>query len=143
VGCDIHGVVQRQWEAGARWDTVDTIDNCRNYALFEALAGVRSRSDSPEMVAAPRGYPDGFDFGSGAAEGDYKWEDCDGNLRSTWMGDHSFSWLTLDEIERWLSADPERRERQVGLQFMYWIRWLRLRWMSGTGGVRIVFGFDN
>lgn len=93
MGTDIHAVVERRRPDG-RWIATRTLDCIidvdgnehrpaaleRNYARFAALAGVRG--DGP----APRGLPD------------------DASDTARWLfkefGDHSPSWLPLDEATR-------------------------------------------
>lgn len=80
MGCDIHAVFQAK-EAG-RWVTVaSTYRENRDYKLFAWLAGVRNRDDVTP-ISEPRGLPR-----------DFRRRDDD-----KWMGDHSHSWLDLDEI---------------------------------------------
>src|SRR4051812_46429845 len=97
MGCDIHAVFQAK--RGAQWDDVDsTFEEDRHYFLFSWLAGVRNgygfagvQTYTPVIpLAEPRGLPRDFDV-----RGD--------EHRGKWMGDHSHSWLTADEI---LAAKP-------------------------------------
>lgn len=84
MGCDIHGTFQRKTQRG--WQDVDTeYEFNRHYQLFAVLAGVRnghgfasiSTGDPVTPISEPRGIPDDF-------TGD--------------LGDHSFSWLTDEEM---------------------------------------------
>lgn len=134
MGCDIHGVVQMRHSDLPRWNDVACIDSGRNYRLFSALAGVRQGDDDEPMIAEPRGLPSDFTMFGDEHPLDYP-------KAMIWMGDHSFSWLTLDEIETWPGWTDERRAN-VGEQFFAWIRWLRLKCGKGRSA-RIVFGFDN
>lgn len=94
----------------ARWALRDWYDD-RNYNVFSMLAGVRNYYGEPIVpVAEPRGLPtdisgflDGGDTwyesrteydAHNALAGDDRWEDD----RGFWLGDHSYSWLTVREL---------------------------------------------
>src|SRR5687768_8802356 len=93
MGCDIHIVAQRRNEAG-EWVEVhgdflegpDPFD-WRSYGMFAFLAGVRNYSDITP-ISEPRGLPGDFNLG--------EYEDGGDGFR--WLGDHSFSWLSVDEL---------------------------------------------
>ena len=105
MGCDIHGGFfikpnlrsrpQHEWH----WLPVSWPSG-RNYSLFAALAGVRNYHESA-CIAEPRGLPEGFSqeqkvepyWWCGHA---YPRHGSDGLYVE--FGDHSFSWLTLDEM---------------------------------------------
>ena len=118
MGTDIHPIVQvrieekwvdHEWPSGAGdYDWEATEDSplatrafmglqARNYALFAILAGVRNgigfagckTGEAVEPIAEQRGLP-----------GDYI--DKDDTDLDSWLGDHSFTWMTLQEILDWL-----------------------------------------
>lgn len=92
MGCDIHMKVQvRQ---GNEWvdSEVDGYDN-RHYLVFEVLAGVRARVGL-KPISKPRGLP--ADLGLAVEVDEDIWEDSANEIH--WFGDHSFSWLGLEEV---------------------------------------------
>lgn len=105
----------------------------RNYRLFGVLAGVRGDG---KPIAEPRGYPDDL-----SAEGKH-WAgmfnaQCVGECVDIGPGDHSFSWLTVAELQahepRLREADPDFAERVIPA----------LAKRGKPDDVRIVFGFDS
>lgn len=117
MGCDVHAVWQAKKEG--KWvDVASLWDQDRHYFLFSWLAGVRNGygfagvpTYTPvKPIAEPRGYPEDFDV-----EDDYhaapieavdprraQWKDDDDKLPDgryrIWLGDHTHSWLSADEI---------------------------------------------
>lgn len=92
MGCDIHGVFQKKTSEG--WEDVETeYEFNRHYYLFATLAGVRNGrgfagipTHSPVVpISEPRGVPDDMEIYN---------DEYGGNF----MGDHSHSWLTGQEI---------------------------------------------
>lgn len=116
MGCDIHGWIERKTETGD-WRRVLQLCAGRHYALFGGLAGVRC----PEYeIIAPKGTPPDAD----TRENDYD------------LGDHSYSWLTLKELERvryHLGANGV-----FSNELDAWIAAI-----EKLGEARIVFGFDS
>lgn len=105
----------------------------RNYALFGILADVRG--DGPP-IAAPRGYPEDL-----SPEGKH-WASqydngCAGECVDISPGEHSFSWLTLAELQahepQIRSADEDFATRVIPA----------LAKRGKPHEVRIVFGFDS
>lgn len=101
MGCDVHMYCEVRDAEGAwqlvdepRWrdwrdrPTIQPYSN-RNYSVFTILAGVRG--DNAPPIAEPRGIP--RDVSCALARGHLL--DGDG---STWLGEHSFSHLTLREL---------------------------------------------
>lgn len=145
MGTDIHPVVERRsangWErvrAPSKKDGNSSVIAQRNYDLFAILADVRNGSgfagvatgDRMVPIAGPRGLPSDFDSTSPAHTpeecDDPKW--CDHAL---WMGDHSESWVTLEEL---LAYDWQRVRRKTGIVSLpEYARWLK---RGGTGGPR-------
>jgi hypothetical protein len=120
MGTDIHGVFQRR--DGNRWvDVASKFDENRHYQLFAVLAGVRNgygfagitTGEPVRPIAQPRGLPSDF-----AMDGDshpvatLELMGCMGKYHQesepleVWMGDHSHSWLTADEMLAWAEHAP-------------------------------------
>lgn len=101
MGTDIHGFFQRK--GPLIWETVDSKwEQNRDYRLFAWLANVRNgfgfagvyTHEPIQPISEPRGFPDGLTQ-----------KYCDSQCEYEWIGDHSFSWLTVDEI---LAATPPK-----------------------------------
>lgn len=149
MGCDIHLITQARETAGSPWSRVKVTYTCpdcggtgetehrlpeyrrcfdcggtgqargyhrRNYNMFAQLAGVRNgvgfagikTGEGFVPISAPRGFPDGFTPPEGDGE---------------WLGDHSFSWLTLAEL---LAYDGEQRTVNEGvIDKAVWEKWDR------------------
>lgn len=117
MGTDIHCVFQA--EQNGRWVDVETkYDENRQYALFAWLGDVCNgvgfagcKTHTPiEPLSSQRGVPEDFEWDGEshpvATKALLGWrvEYCrDGEPLEIWMGDHSHSWLNLDEI---LNATP-------------------------------------
>lgn len=123
MGTDIHGVVQwrhPEWQNWAgetmppsHWCTENHFEDSRNYRVFAALAGVRNgrgfagiyTHDPIKIIAEPRGFPDDFDKDEVAQSL---------GLEAEWfMGDHTFSWLTLNEVRLWDGWDQTLYESGI------------------------------
>ena len=143
MGCDIHAIVQAKTDSG--WKDIPTKwDQDRHYFLFGWLAGVRNMDVTP--LAQPRGLPPDFsvidgDLHPSTLDVLKDWEvsapDSDG-VMGRWMGDHSRSWLTADEI----LATPPPQSPGDGDVLAYFVDEIR-RLKAEHGEVRIVFGFDS
>jgi len=126
MGCDIHMAVEmlevRQWKMVIG---VDGAYSNRNYSVFSVLAGVRN-FDNITPIDIPRGLPE--DVSKEAA--------ADVRLGA----DHSFSWLTLEETEKYPWDSNIKRSGIVN--FIEAARFLRdgkpKGWARGVGGVNIV-----
>lgn len=108
MGCDIHIIAQKRvngvWEPvrGNFYEGSYPFD-WRSYGMFGFLAGVRNYSDVPP-IALPRGLPDGV-------------PDQDGDDDDEWLGDHSYSWLSVEELAAFDDDQPvedRRVSRQLG-----------------------------
>lgn len=119
MGCDIHIKVERRVDGAWQdvpWKGVLPEDfDGRNYDLFGVLADVRNGTWGEEMptIAQPRGWPK-----DSPTDGE---NDGDG-----WCGDHSFSWVTLAELQAypwdtvvvvrgWVSNDTAAQFRKDGI----------------------------
>lgn len=137
MGADIHGVLQESFD-GKRWHTIATIEDDRNYALFSALAGVRNYNDIVP-IDEPRGFPEGFEVDGDVHNVSY-------SDREVWMGDHSYSWLSIDELVNWdgwdqlITRGDTLRDR--AWLFLKWLDWADTK-TKGNKERRIVFGFDS
>lgn len=166
MGCDIHSFAVREdgsiikegiWQDGKTANPdYEWLDNegepfgNRNYGVFGFLANVRNYSDVP-AIAQPRGLPSDFQHD----------EDRDG-----WVGDHSFSWLSLDELKAFdydAAVEDRRVTRQIGPnswdggctadagggKMMTWREFLGdaffkdMAELERIGAHRVVFGFDS
>jgi hypothetical protein len=126
MGTDIHAVFQRKTSDG--WEDVPSFyEQDRHYYLFSILAGVRNgygfagvRTYEPvEPISEPRGLPEDF-----VTDGDThpiaslehmdprrrQWQQAEEPLE-VWIGDHSHSWLTADEILSY--AEKHRKGSQI------------------------------
>lgn len=109
MGTDIHGVFQRY--DGSRWLDIQTEYGFdRHYQLFAVLADVRNgfgfaghiTGQKVEPISAPRGYPKDFDV-----DNDRHPTSLPSDEGFSWMGEHSFSWLTAEEMMEWYSKAGE------------------------------------
>lgn len=86
MGCDIHMRVERRTDSGT-WEKLTLPEDldARDYNFFAILANVRNGTWGDELppISGPRGLP-----------ADFQYDDPD----SEWLGDHSFSWVTLREL---------------------------------------------
>ncbi len=129
MGTDIHGVFQRRTSDG--WEDVATeYQEERHYYLFSVLADVRNgfgfagvkTYDPVEPIAERRGLPedfamDGEDHPVRALElmgRSSEWH-RDGEPLAVWMGDHSHSWLTADEILTYAAKHADSTARHDGI----------------------------
>lgn len=126
MGTDIHCVFQRKDATSGRWrDVPSGYDRGRHYQLFAVLAGVRNgvgfagmkTGEAVEPISYPRGLPDDF------------------TNDTVWMGDHSFSWLSGEEMVAWFDSAPTVTQRGVVSREVY-ERWDKVsRPESYCGGV--------
>ena len=149
MGTDIHGVWQKK--VGESWEDVESEYNQeRHYYLFAWLGNVRNGfgfagTPTHEPVASMtdcRGLPDDFVTDDGChVVADFaficprrrKYQD-EGDF-SVWMGDHSFSWLHVDEA---IANEAFCEDENVA----YFVDECR-RLKELHGDVRFVFGFDS
>jgi hypothetical protein len=150
MGCDIHSRAERRvngkWEIiSPGWQPFDW----RSYGMFGFLANVRNYSAVPS-ISEPRGLPDDI-----ADDGD-----------DNYLGDHSFSWLSVAELLAF-DYDQQVEDRRVTRQLTAnmwsgaetadqgqgrlttWRDFLGhdffadLAKLQDLGAERIVFGFDS
>ena len=131
MGTDIHGVFQRHNQDTGAWEDIEhKYEMNRHYQLFAVLAGVRNgrgfagiRTGEPVTpIAEPRGYPEGFPLDGeddhhvvgalahiDARRRKYRTPESlepGENPLIVWMGDHSHSWLTDEEMLAWFASAP-------------------------------------
>ena len=101
MGCDIH--IATEMRHNGRWRRVrlDQEYDGRNYRLFAMLADVRN-SYGIAPIAEPRGLPD--DISHDLEDGE-----------NFWLGDHSYSWLTLRELGSYHWLRPLRLSGTIPL----------------------------
>lgn len=165
MGTDIHGVFQRHNSTTGKWEDIPSkFDGNRHYQLFAVLAGVRNgtgfagiKTGEPvKPIAEPRGLPDGFEVDESdvhplasidlIAEWRRKYR-SEGESLDVWMGDHSHSWLTAEEMLAWFANAPvvvqtgifnrddyERWDKKSPPDFGY---------CGGIGGASVVLINDN
>jgi hypothetical protein len=149
MGCDIHYMAQVQIEPGKWVFRPDwKFYNDRSYNLFGVLANVRNMGKFP-YISEPRGFPL-----------DTELDDYDSSaILGRWMGDHSYTWLSLRELVEfdYDQIVTSQRDGETGplrdfLPSEYFsnlaILKHELRYVLDTDclsldDVRILIGFDN
>ncbi len=138
MGADMHSVAQIKVDD--KWETIEFRVNGdhRNYNLFAMLADVRNgvgfagvdTGDGYKPICAPKGFPEGFGV------------DHEGSHRGCWMGDHSFTWLSLKEL---LAYDLYQTTKIRGLiELSTYNEWkssgdrLPAKWCSDISGPGII-----
>lgn len=148
MGTDIHMVVEYM-DHGVWTPAPVNGYEARNYSLFTQLAGVCDRGDYNAIVA-PRGFPEGFKVDKDHRTidkylpeisynlfYDIPWTENPAEYATRWLGDHTHSWLTYEELER------------VECSYQGWKTFMDLLdkelrgWKKNKIPVRVVFGFDS
>lgn len=153
MGTDVHGIWQAQKDG--RWQDIESKwEQDRHYFLFSWLADVRNgfgfagtpTYDPIKPIAQPRGLPDDFEggddhpvanpavMGRGAEYLEH------GEPPTMWMGDHTHSWLSADEI---LAAERPKGVRKDGVltleQYKAWDKVSQPeRWCGGVMGQKLL-----
>lgn len=126
MGTDVHVVFQKKTEAG--WEDIPhNYEENRHYLLFSWLASVRNGRGFAGVatykpikpISEPRGYPHDFVVedddhpvaNKGLLGPSGKWHE-EGEPLNVWLGDHSHSWLTADEI---LAAERQAKLWRTGI----------------------------
>lgn len=140
MGCDIHLYIERK--VNGVWEPVRIDDRLlpddRNYRLFGFLANVRGTGGHFEG----RGFPD-----------DTSWKDLpDGVENRNWLGDHSFTYATLYELQNapW-EEDEQEEDGFLNCYFCSFIFQVLPRLVCNCGfcddeeqkNIRILMGFDS
>lgn len=124
MGCDIHPAIERKIDGV--WTLVETGNPAlghRNYNVFAILANVRNgrgfagikTSEGFNPIAEPRGLPDDLSAPLAAYNRDDAEradDDYESGKWNKYLGDHSFTWLTLREI---LEFDYEQTTVETGV----------------------------
>ncbi len=161
MGCDIHGVFQRS--SGAAWEDIESnYEQDRHYQLFAVLAGVRNghgfagvpTGEVITPISDPRGIPSDF-----VLDGDdhpitnlaymdprmRQYQKADEPLK-IWMGEHSHSWLSGEEMVAWREFAPVVCKTGI-LERATYEQWDGKSWpaesCSGVSGPRIKVINDN
>lgn len=149
MGCDIHSRAERkvdgQWQVIAGAEPFDW----RSYGMFAFLANVRNYSGI-KPLSEPRGLP----------------ADSPAERDDEYLGDHSYSWLSLDELIAF-DYDAMTEDRRVTVQtgpnswngahtakpgsgeamtyraFLGEAFFEEIEKLKAVGAERIVFGFDS
>lgn len=150
MGCDIHTRAEKRVDG--KWEVIPGITpfDWRWYGMYGFLANVRNYSGIPPL-SEPRGLPD-----------DAPPEDEDNG----WLGDHSFSWLSVDELTSFdydaavedrrytrqegpnfwngaATADPGQGKMTTYREFLGESFFADLEKLKAIGAERVVFGFDS
>lgn len=134
MGTDVHAIWQAKKDG--RWVDIESKwDQDRHYFLFAWLADVRNgygfagipTHEPIQPIAPRRGLPADFEGGEDHPVTDVAvlGKDAeylkDGEKPSKWMGDHSHSWLTADEILTAKRPGPIRKDGVLALdQYKAW-----------------------
>lgn len=129
MGCDIHPVIEIKSKYDDEWKLAACrgVPQYRSYSAFALLAGVRGG----DPVIPPRGLPEDLSNETKLLM----------DQKGLYLGDHSFSWLTLEELDRddfseddcWLIFDLAKLMRTLMENY----------YGTDENGVRVVFGFDS
>ena len=150
MGCDIHSRAEKR--VGEKWVVIPGFKpfDWRSYGMYGFLANIRNYSAVPPL-SEPRGLPD-----------DAPPDDEEG----IWLGDHSHSWLSLEEFTAFNYDQPledRRFTRQEGpnffngaataeigegtmttyREFLGEAFFKDIQKLREMGAERIVFGFDS
>ncbi len=124
MGTDIHGVFQSYDSESKQWrDVPSNYEQDRHYQLFAVLADVRNgygfagitTGEIVKPIAERRGFPLDFlivdedqhpvELTAHIDPRRRQYRDPEDDL-SVWMGDHSHSWLSGEEMLAWYAAAP-------------------------------------
>ena len=153
MGTDIHGIMQAKKDG--KWvDIPHNYDEDRHYALFAWLGNVRNgfgfagiKTHEPlKPLSDRRGLPADFehvDYGHQTTADCLPEYEREGFEGTKWMGDHSYSWVSSEEI----LGSEHPLVKQTGVldtenNMDYFIEEIQ-RLVNEHGPVRYVFGFDS
>lgn len=125
MGCDIHSIVQigeKNYDSNKiEWRTVEARLNGdpRDYDYFGILANVRNgrgfaglkTGEGFESISEPKGFPKGL----AVTDGEY--------VEGHWLGDHSHSWLTLQEMLDFAKDDSRRSTKEAWVTLEIYKTW--------------------
>lgn len=149
MGCDIHSTAEKK--INGKWTLIEGLEpfDWRSYGMYGFLADVRNYSAVPPL-SHPRGIPDD------AVHANDPWK----------YGDHSYSWLSVEELTTFdydepvedrrymgmdprgfmngaLTAEPGKGEMTTWREFLGESFFEDLESLKKAGAERIVFGFDS
>lgn len=148
MGCDIHSQAEKR--VNGKWERIPAFEpfDWRQYGMYGFLADVRNYSDV-KPIAPRRGIP----------------QDADVDEDEHWLGDHSFSWLSVEELASFdydqpmedrrvtrevngimnggCTAEPGGGEMTTYREFLGPAFFADLEKLKKLGAERIVFGFDS
>lgn len=145
MGCDVHG--HFEVKVGGKWEHYSETNICRNYALFEKMAGVRGSVSN--AIVPPRGLPEDISIVTKLSANHMG---VDGHTHS-WLSNAEFKMMykfhkslydlkNYDESVKWWEID----EKQYGYLFGNGFEGFE----PGSKGypkeiedLRLVFWFDN
>lgn len=144
MGADIHMIVQVKEDS--KWKSLSKGYDDRNYNAFAILANVRNgygfagcvTSTGFDFISEARGLPDDFNIENEDHHSDVKSDYSDGGF---WMGDHSFSWVTLQEL---IDVDWDKRVVKFGVvSEKYYLELAEKNtdpeeWSGGVGGGKTI-----
>lgn len=159
MGCDIHLQAQKR-DSNGQWETVPFVPfDWRSYGMFGFL-GLTSRNYSDVPPIAPlRGLPPGAQ--PNEVTDDSQWGLSDRTPYFSDFGDHSFSWLSLEELLAFnydatfedrritvngnggVTSEPGGGSMTTYRDFLGLWFFRDLEKCKELGVERIVFGFDN
>lgn len=131
MGCDIHPYAEVR--RNGRWERATELPRDRDYKTFALLADVRNYSTDPPIkpISPPRGLPI-----------DVAWSDeAESDGTGTWLGDHSFSWLTLAELEKvdaWATITLQGFVSKEAARNYQLYGWTPQEWCQGTNDPEMV-----
>ena len=138
MGTDIH--IFAETFADEKWHLADVdLPEYRNYWAFAVLADVRNgygfagfdKGDPITPISQPRGLPDDLSQGLRAPPDP---DEEDFSREGIWLGNHSFSWVTLGELLAYdldapmtlrgmVPAESARRFRETGEAPRSYVAW--------------------
>lgn len=152
MGCDIHIAIERRRDKNSRWEHVFVNRGFnwtyRNYPLFAALADVRNNWGI-KPIDHPRGFPKDISENlKMLIERDDPWFDETEDYY--YLGEHSFSYLTLNELKKYKGWNKKIKWddvpgplREQCEEFFRDVIDVLAALKSDPDDVRIVFGFDS
>jgi hypothetical protein len=160
MGCDIHAKIEFQPPYSNHWSHfAEDLNLGRNYVLFAFLVdqhfrgtGANIKGEVPE-----RGLPtDGDSYRTYTEEQlNEMWtkrktenpDECIDEFRSgTWIGQHTFTWLTPEEFENALTRYDEwsKNSEYHKPEPEYWAVHAMMKSLKDSGiNNRLIIGFDN
>ena len=141
MGCNSHltievrGLIEHRPDNWEMW--ASDVEECRDYRLYAAMAGVRIGASNIVPVAEPRGLP------ADASEESENWHHD--------HSEHSETWLTVEEFHEAVRLAQQISDvKESTIIYPIAKEWAAigkvldvLEEVWGVGNVRLVVGFDN